>query len=296
MKFEHWNPETDPHLKPGERALHQVLHAARAGKIEPWETILRTKARRWTSLQAAIERSGGMTGTLLEVGAGDAWASAAVLRHYPGVDAAWIVEIDDAALNELIPRTLEAFAVANRDITLVMGSFNAVPYVDHFDTVLALGALHHSANLYVTLRSLWLALKPGGRLYSQEPAMPDTTPNRFYVRRGEQIATFREGIEMRNDERSDTFFRRCEYLAALHHAGFDVDIEDLPPTHAAPPPPDVVPAARRWWEALLGKPAVLQAPPSVAPRDPLTPFNIFLVATKPLSATDAQPVTAWETA
>ena len=327
MKLENWNPEGDQYLKAGERELHKFLHTKRAEKVESWESILGNKQRRWQPLQAAAERSGGISGRMLEVGAGDGWCSAGILRHYPGVTSAHIMEIDEAAVGTLIPRTLEAFEVADRDITLVLGSFNNIPHRDYYDVVVAMGALHHSENLFLTLRSLWLALKPGGRLLSQEPAMADTTPNDFYSSRNEKVATFQEGIEIRNEERSDNFYRRCEYLTALYHAGFDVEVVDLPPTHPqpapapvkkpakakkpAPPPP---PPKRTFWQKLLGikpkpsvvsmpepEPEAVEAPPAPTPGPmpqepkPLTPVNVFLLATKPLNAGQNLPTTAWET-
>jgi SAM-dependent methyltransferase len=313
MKLENWSPERDPYLKPGERELHAFLHASRASKVGDWESILRNKGRRWRQLEAAVAKCGGVRGTVLEVGAGDGWCSAALLKHYPEVDSAYIVEVDEAAVGTLIPDTLRAFEVHDRDITLVLGSFNAIPYDGFFDLVVAMGALHHSENLFVTLRSIWKALKPGGRLFSQEPAMADSTPNAYYTARSGQIAKFSEGFQMLNSERSDVFYRRCEYLAALYHAGFDVVIDDLPPTHPTPAVPAgdamAAPATdggkKKGLSRLFGsamarvagkRQAESQPPPTGAPANPApeTPFNVFITATKPLHPEQALPLTAWE--
>jgi len=284
MKKEDWNPGGDRYLKSGERELHQFLHSVRANKTIDWGKVLKKKGSRWEPFQRAASRCGGIRGRILEVGAGDGWCSAAVLRHYDNVEASYIMEIDEAAVDSLIPVTLQNFEVADRNVTLVLGSFNAIPHVDYFDFVIAMGSLHHSENLFVTLRSLWQALKPGGVLLSQEPAMADSTSNEFYRRKSQEVKKFDEGIEFRHDERSDHFYRKCEYLTALHHAGFDVVMEELGRAHPSPA------VKRSFFKRLF-----LRHPEVEGPEVPAnTPINIFLTATKPLSGETDLPTTAWE--
>jgi SAM-dependent methyltransferase len=284
MKKENWNPEEDRYLKSGERELHQFLHSTRTNESFDWQKILGKKDRRWLPFQRAASKCGGIRGRVLEVGAGDGWCSAAVLRHYE-VEESYIMEIDEAAIDSLIPETLRKFEVDDRNVTLVLGSFNSIPHVDYFDFIIAMGSLHHSENLFVTLRSLWSALKAGGFLLSQEPAMADSTSNEFYRRRGQEVKKFKEGIEFRNEERSDNFYRKCEYLTALHHAGFEVDLEELGSAHP------VVTPKQSIWNRLFRT-----SPEPVVPEAPVdTPTNIFIRATKPLNGESALPATAWET-
>lgn len=284
MKRENWNPESDRYLKSGERELHQFLHSKRTNEAFDWKKILGKKDRRWIPFQRAVSRCGGIRGRILEVGAGDGWCSAAILRHYE-VEESFIMEIDEAAIDSLIPETLRNFEVDDRKVTLVLGSFNAIPHVDYFDFIIAMGSLHHSENLFVTLRSLWTALKPGGALLSQEPAMADNTSNEFYRRRSQEVKKFEEGIQIRNDERSDNFYRKCEYLTALHHAGFEVIFEDLSSAHSG------LETKKTIWSRIFGRES---ASVEVGPL-PNTPTNIFITAIKPLDCDGGLPTTAWET-
>ena len=104
---------------------------------------------------------------------------------------------------------------------LVLGSFNSIPLVEKFDFVLAFGALHHSSNLQKTLDECFKALKPGGHLIAQEPYSSDETPNSFFVEMKNKKINVQGLIEIKNKLRDDNFYRKCEYLTASYHAGFD---------------------------------------------------------------------------
>lgn len=279
MKFENWDPESDEFLKKGEIELHQFLHSKRKDEVLAKEKILKRKAVRWNSLRESIERIGGMRGSMLEVGAGDGWCSSVVLSEYP-VEEAYIVEIDEAAVRELIPATLSSFEVEERDVTIVLGSFNKIPKSGYFDFAIAMGALHHSANLYATFKSIYDSLKPSGYLLSQEPCMVDETPNSFYDDRNESMTEFAEGIEIKNAERSDNFFRECEYRTAALHAGFDVDIRRI---INAPEKPS---GLKRFFSS--------QKHTAEEKPDPSKPYNVFITAQKPSKERTAAPVTSWE--
>lgn len=282
MKTENWNPEADRFLKSGERELHQFLHETRSETEMPWTSVLEVKSRRWSALQKAAEKIGGISGRVLEVGAGDGWCSAGILRHYD-VEECVIVEVDEAAVNSLIPKMLRTFEVEDKNVTIALGSFNNIPHESHFDFVIAMGALHHSENLFLTLRTLWKALKPGGYLLSQEPAMADVTTNDFYDRKSREVKKFAEGIEIANSERSDHFYRKCEYLTALYHSGFEPDMEDIGSPHATETKTSF---ADRVIEKFGGIPPC---------RDDLSlPTNIFLTARKPENSSPGLPITAWE--
>lgn len=224
MKKENWRPDKDEFLKKGEVDLHKLLHSSRSNLVSDWKHILKAKDFRWRALNNSFREIGGIRGRVLEIGAGNGWCSAAILRFYPQITSIYIMEINDFALDKLIPNTLRAFDVEHKDITLVLGSFNKIPYKEHFDYVIAMGALHHSENLFNTVRSVWKCLKPGGFLLAQEPAMVDTTPNSFYEIRKSGVTVFSEGPKVSNQDRSDIFYRDCEYFTAMYHAGFDLRI------------------------------------------------------------------------
>ena len=72
------------------------------------------------------------------------------------------------------------------------------------------------------------ALKPGGWLIAQEPYMLDDNMNSFYTNRQKKVDNFKGLTEVRNGDRSDIFFRSCEYRAAAFHAGFDYQTFEIP--------------------------------------------------------------------
>lgn len=283
ISIENWYPSEDKFLKQGEIDLHQFLHSERSKKIVSADEILTIKSFRWNFLRGAIDKFGGVSGRSLEVGAGDGWCSAAVLANYP-LEEATIVEIDDAAVRELIPSTLHAFGVLERKIVVAKGSFNNIPKHDYFDVAFAMGALHHSSNLYMTFKSIFRSLRPGGVLFSQEPAMNDTTSNDYYEKREKETTTFIEGVEVINSARSDTFYRECEYRTAALHAGFDVDVERVNQTAES----------NRKRFGLFPFGLFPKAKSKCDQESNNKPFNVFITATKPAQESEREPLTAWE--
>jgi len=226
VKFENWSPELDPFLKSGEVKLHEHLHLVRSKESTNPASLLKTKAVRKQALDEALKDVGPIKGNLLEVGAGDGWCSAHILSAYKP-EKTFIMEIDEIAVEKLIPNTLSVFGVDTIDVTIVQGSFNKIPHNNFFDFIIAMGALHHSANLRVTFDTIFQALKPGGWLLAQEPSMDDDTPNSYFVNYGLEKKVFPEGIEMINADRSDIFYRNCEFRTAAYHAGFEIKLKKL---------------------------------------------------------------------
>ena len=226
MKFENWSPELDPFLKSGEVKLHEHLHLVRSKESTNPASLLKTKAVRKQALDEALKDVGPIKGNLLEVGAGDGWCSAHILSAYKP-EKTFIMEIDEIAVEKLIPNTLSVFGVDTIDVTIVQGSFNKIPHNNFFDFIIAMGALHPSANLRVTFDTIFQALKPGGWLLAQEPSMDDDTPNSYFVNYGLEKKVFPEGIEMINADRSDIFYRNCEFRTAAYHAGFEIKLKKL---------------------------------------------------------------------
>lgn len=265
-----WSPRSDGHLKEGEVVLHKRLHEIRAQLPQSKEGILANKEKRIRALEKLIEHAGCRPrGRVLEIGAGDGWCSAVICSRFD-IDEMYVMEIDEPAVNVLIPQTLKLFGVDLSKVTGVLGSFNKIPLVDHFDFVVSMGALHHSSNLFSSLSELTKCLKPGGWLLAQEPSMDDSTRNEFYARREDQEVTFHDEITIKNGSRSDVFYRRCEYLTAGYHAGLDIDCLPLDE-----------PPRSRWFRK--------------APWVDLSkPQNIILIAQKPSASRSSLPVTAWE--
>lgn len=222
MKILDWSPNDDLYLKPGEVEIHNKYHAEIAGVIDK-DAILgaRKRIERIDYLKKALELADTQIhGSVLEVGAGDGWCSAYMLMNYP-IDEMYIMEVDRPALDKLIPHTLAQLGVNDEKVKYVLGSFNQIKIESKLDFVIAMGALHHSNNLFQTFRSIYNSLKPGGWVIAQEPFMIDSTKNTYYFNRDEQSINFKGLINIRNDQRTDIFYRACEYQTAALHAGFD---------------------------------------------------------------------------
>lgn len=199
----------DPLLKNEEVDIHDRLHAkiANAG-ISKTKILSNPRLK----LLEKIELRFGLTlgGKVLDVGCGSGYFSAWLALNRD-VEVVYALESSPAAVNTLIPKTLEVCEVKRELVVPVLGSFNRIPKVEYFDYVVALGALHHSADLFITLKEIYNALKPGGYLIAQEPTIDDLTNNQ----------RLRE-IYLNRAEHNDHFFRNCEYKTALNFVGFEI--------------------------------------------------------------------------
>lgn len=223
MKFKDWSPENDKYLKKKEIEIHDVYHADSASKDLTEKDIFSfSRTHRINSLNHAVRKigKGKIDGHVLEVGAGDGWCSAYILKNH-NPKSVHIMEINDSAIQKLIPKVLQTIGQAEKDITLVKGSFNHIPEKETFDYVIAMGAIHHSANLYKTMSQIYECLVPGGWFIAQEPYMTDDTPNDFFYSRSAETVNFKGLVDVKNGDRGDAIFRNCEYLTAGYHAGFD---------------------------------------------------------------------------
>ncbi|WP_026375617.1 class I SAM-dependent methyltransferase [Aestuariibacter salexigens] len=229
LTYEDWSPGTDPLLKPFEKDLHERLHEIRAEHVVDKQTLFTQRKFRIDAINTILDKN-NLTpkGDILEVGAGDAWCSAYLMDTYaPHISSLSVMECTEHAVTKLIPVTLQATETDLTKIKLILGSFNDIRVASAYDFVFAMGALHHATNLYFTLQQIYKSLKPGGHVVSQEPFMSDSTPNDFYHRYNEEIKDFGIGNTTKNSERTDVFYRKCEYYTAAYHAGFNVDLVTL---------------------------------------------------------------------
>ncbi len=264
MRVLDWHKDhPDALIKSGEMAIHEELHASRAEQKRTREQILAGKRMRVAAIDRALAEIGSpVSGRVLEVGAGDGWCSAYMQGKF-NIDELYVMEIDRPAVERLIPATFASFGARTDNVVAVRGSFNRIQMTEHFDWVVAMGALHHSSNLYATLSSIRSCLRPGGWLLAQEPAMSDDTLNRTFVEREREEVLFQGLKKVSNVDRTDLFYRRCEYRTAAFHAGLEVRLVEL----------------RRWWQrprrGKLG--------------------NVLVLAQRPKGAfADASPPTRWE--
>lgn len=289
LKMEEWNLKSDSTLKPGELKIHEDLHDHQSRqKPESRQEILATKRGRVEAINIAAEKIGqSFHGNILEVGAGNGWCSAYLCSEFPGISHAHVLEIDRPATERLIPQTMSVFGVDETRYTTVLGSFNQIPRTNHFDFVFAMGSLHHSENLYLTMRSLFKTLNIGGFLIAQEPTISDTTSNSYYDRRLSEKIMFQGLQEVWNHERTDIFYRRCEYLTAALHAGFEVAVVDL---ENRTEPRSKRSLISQWLKPLSRDPVASVANEKT---EPPRPTNLLLIAQKKVENSYV-PATRWE--
>lgn len=160
-----------------------------------------------------------ISGRVADIGCGSGYFGIAVAQRFASVKKVDCIEASHLAVTDVIPRNINHYNLSSK-VEAVEGSFDSLP-PETYDVVFAMGALHHSINLGDTMHSIFGALKPGGLLIAQEPAMPDeTTHNDYFIKYN--IIEERFGLRIRNGDRYDRFFRECEYKYFLIVNGFDI--------------------------------------------------------------------------
>lgn|GEM_PF-3451942 len=204
-----------------DKALHDAIHQAMLAS-NPQELLKNNRLRIFRTVTPKV---GSIYGTVADVGCGSGYLSVWMALNFKDIESIHAIEASSVAINQVVPRNAAHYGVANK-IQCIEGSFDDLE-ADTYDFVFAMGALHHSRNLKLTLKSIAKSLKAGGTLISQEPAMPDSTTHEAYNIKY-NIVEERFGLKIRNGDRFDRFFRECEYKAALVQSGFDIVLwEDL---------------------------------------------------------------------
>lgn len=231
MKVLDWSPESDSFLKKKEIEIHSLYHGKLAEQAFTKEEIFgrRSIKMRIRALHQLLKMTGNSTfsGKILDAGAGDGWCSAYLLDKYASIEEIYTMEINENAIQSLIPKVIDTVKQDTSKVNLVRGSFNTIPLKSHFDYVVTMGALHHSNNLYQSFKAIFDSLKDGGCFLAQEPFLLDDVSNDFYHNRGEEVINFKGLVQVKNDDRTDLFYRLCEYRTAAYHAGFDIEVKDI---------------------------------------------------------------------
>jgi SAM-dependent methyltransferase len=166
---------------------------------------------------------GNLYGNVLDVGAGNGYASIWLAKNYHKVKSIVALEASESAVSQLIPRNVKFHKVEDK-VRAHYGSFDSIKR-NEYDFVIAFGALHHSKDLMSTFKSISKVIRDDGYLIAQEPVMPDSTTHQYYQIKY-NIVEERFGLKIRNGDRHDHFFRECEYLAAGVLSGFDVAMNE----------------------------------------------------------------------
>ena len=215
-KFLDWNPDKDIFTKSTEISLHEKIHEEKFNL----NNFLINDSRLKYLLKAENLIGKKITGNILEIGAGNGYMSIYIAKNRE-INQIYVMECTRNEVDKLIRKNFEKNKIENNKYELVLGSFNAIPLKEKFDFVISFGTLHHSSNLQKTLDEIHKSLKCGGYLIAQEPYSLDSTQNSIFIKRKDKVENVQGLIKIKNSLRDDNFFRKCEYLTASFHAGYE---------------------------------------------------------------------------
>ncbi len=201
-----------------DKKLHFAIHQGMM-KVPP-DRIFSPRVGVFPYLEEKMGLS--VSGTALDIGCGSGYASIWLAKNRK-LDKVYALEESEAAISELLPRNISYHGVG-KIVEPILGSFDAVP-VKNINFVVSFGALHHSACLLSTMRSISNSLHEGGYLIAQEPVMPNMTSNQNYIDKY-NVVEDRLGLKIRNGDRQDCFFREAEYVVAAAFSGMDLIFYD----------------------------------------------------------------------
>ena len=160
-----------------------------------------------------------ISGSVLDIGAGTGYASIWLAKNS---DAKRIVclENSDFAVKSLIPRNINYHKVQDK-VEVLLGSFEELKFINHFDFVISFGSVHHSSCLFTCMKSLQKVLKNNGYLIMSEPSMDNIISNEEFIKKYENEEIF-QGKKIKNYERNDRFFREAEYITSGVYSGLDL--------------------------------------------------------------------------
>ena len=159
------------------------------------------------------------TGNILDAGCGNGYAGISLALNF-SVQKVVCLDSSNIAIQDLIPNNSKHYGV-DHIVEPMLGDFSDIAYDEEFDFIIAFGALHHSPCLFSTLKSLTKSLKESGFIIAHEPVMPDTTTQKHYIHKYDQIEEG-YGLKFRHGDRYDRFHRDAEYICAGILNGLDL--------------------------------------------------------------------------
>ncbi|WP_299483541.1 class I SAM-dependent methyltransferase [uncultured Roseibium sp.] len=207
-------------IKAGEIGVHEMLHQSRSEDTKYMkQQLANVRLNLLPDSEKIIGRQ--ISGRVVDYGCGSGYLSVWLAQNRQ-IDFAVAVEITQNAVEKLIPNMIEMSGVDADKVRPSLGDFSKQFETAPFDYAFCMGSLHHALNLRAALDGIFENLKPGGVLISQEPVSDDLVDNSVFQKKYSATEEIPGYGEIRNDERSDCFYRRCEYLTALHHSGFSI--------------------------------------------------------------------------
>jgi SAM-dependent methyltransferase len=219
----------DQFTRPGAVELEGLIHKDSIGLFASPESatqflsIDRTYWRRQCIIKSQLITGQIISGTVLEIGAGTGWCSS-LISTLPDVTKIYAVDYDPISVEHLMPQVQRSLGAQAHKIERVLGSFNNIPLESEVDFIFSIGALHHSENLFHTLKECFKALKPGGSLVAVEPTFADNETNTQILERAmgiNQGLVKKHGLTTTFTDNSNHYYRLCEFLTAAYAAKFD---------------------------------------------------------------------------
>lgn len=122
-----------------------------------------------------------ISGNILEIGAGSAVGSAAVSK-FQNVDTVTAMDYEEYTVKNLMPRVFWSTDAISSKLTRACGDYNNLKFPDHtFDTVIALGSLHHSIDIFKTLDECFRVLRPGANMIISDYAFASDMKQEEYL-------------------------------------------------------------------------------------------------------------------
>jgi ubiquinone/menaquinone biosynthesis C-methylase UbiE len=133
-----------------------------------------------TMRQVRKSNPGIFNGKVIEIGAGTGIVSSTI-SQFPEVKELFCLDYEESTVINLMPLVQYSLEADYEKIKRVVGSYNQMQLSDEeIDTIVAVGAMHHSEDLDATLKECYRILKPGGHFIISEYAMTNNLSQEEY--------------------------------------------------------------------------------------------------------------------
>ena len=200
-----------------EEFLHQKLHKKKNNIVDLRNLFRNPRLKIFPYVEKILNKK--ISGSIFDVGAGNGYAGLWLAKNREVSVVS--LECTDEAAHVTIPYYAKQFGVDNLVKTEKGSFYDLSCHDEEFDFVVCFGALHHSRDLLYVLKNIYKTLKPGGILIAQEPSTSDHIDNQVFINIYDSYEEF-AGEIIRHGDRDDRFYRKCEYLTALHHSNFNI--------------------------------------------------------------------------